>query len=133
MVGIGLGAVVAHKIAVGEGGILADVDCGYGEEVHMAAAAVEGMVVVGDMDCVRSYRMVAVGTPDCTGFGVDILPSAAVMVVAALVRILPVPRILEGVREAHRSPAGAGTLVGGNSEAGTGLAGAVGILLPNSE
>ena len=133
MVGIGLGAVLAHKTAVGEGGILAVVDCGYGEEVHMAAAAVEGMVVVGDMDCVRRYRMVAVGNSDCIGFEVDTLPAAAVMVVADLVCILRVPRILERVRRAHRSPAGAGTLVVGNFEGGSGLAGLVGILLPNSE
>ena len=131
--GIGLGAVLVHRTAVGEEGILAVVDYGYGEEVHTAAAAVEGMVVVGDMDCARRYRMAAVGNPDCTGFGMDILPAAAVMVVADLVRILRVPRILEEVRRAHRSPAGAGTLAEGNFEAGTGLAGVVGILLPNSE
>ena len=129
MVGIGFGAVVVHKTAVGEEGILAAVDCGYGEEVHMAAAAVEGMLV-GDMDCVRRHRKVAVGNPGCTGFGVDILPVAAVMEVADLVHILPVPRILEGVRQAHRSPVGAGNLVVGNSEAGTGLAGDADILLP---
>ena len=133
MVGIGFGAVVVHKTAVGEEGILAGVDCGYGEEVHMAVAAVEGMLVVEDMDCVRRHRKVAVGNPGCTDFGVDILPAAAVMEVADLVYVLPVPRILEGVRQALRSPAGAGKLVVGNSEAGTGLAGAAGILLPNSE
>ena len=131
--GIGFGAVVVHKAAVGEeGGILAAVDWRYGEEVHMAVA-VEGTLVVGDMDCARRHRKVAVGNPDCTGFGVDILPAAAVMEVADLVRILRVPRILEGVRQAHRSPAGAGNLVMGNSEAGTGLTGVAGILLPNSE
>ena len=133
MVGIGFGAVVVHKAAVGGEGILAAVDCGYGEEVHMAVAAVEGMLVVGDMDCVRRHRKVAVGNPGCTGFGVDILPAAAVMEVAGLVHVLRVPRILEGVRQAHRSPAEAGNLVVGNSEAGTGLAGAAGILLQNCE
>ena len=133
MVGIGFGVVVVHKVAVGEEDILAAVDWRYGEEVHMAAAAVERMLVVGDKDCVRRHRMVAVGNPDCTGFGVDILLAAAVMEVADLVRILRVPRILEGVRQAHRSPAGAGNLVVGDSEADTGLAGAAGILLANSE
>ena len=124
--------VVVHKVAVGEEGILAAVDWRYGEEVHMAVA-VEGMLVVGDMDCVKRHHKVAVGIPDCTGFEVDILPAAAVMEVADLVHILRVPRILEGVRQAHRSPAGAGNLVIGNYEAGTGLAAAAGILLPKSE
>ena len=132
MVGIGLGAVVVHKAAVGEEGILAAGDWGCGEEVHMAAAAVEGMLLVGGMDCVRRHRMVAVD-PDCTGFGGDILPVAAVVEVADLVHILLVPRILEGVRQAHRSPAGAGNLVAGNSETGTGLSEAAGTLLPNNE
>ena len=133
MVGIGFGAVVVHKAAVGEEGMFAAVYWGYGEEVRMAGAGVEGMLVVGDMDCVRRHRKVAVGNPGCTGFGVDILPAAAVMEVADLVHILRVSRILEGVRRAHRSPAGEGNLVVGNSEAGTGLEGAAGILLPNSE
>ena len=99
----------------------------------MAAAAVEGMLVVGDMDCVRSHCMVAVDDLDCTGFGGDILPAAVVMEVADLEHILRVPRMLVGVRRAQRRPAGAGNLVVGNSEAGTGLAEAAGTLLPNSE
>ena len=130
--GIGLGVVVIRKVAVGEDN-LAAVDWRYGEEVHMAAAAVERMLVVEDKDCVRRHRMVAVGNPDCTGLGVYILPAAAVMEVVDLVGILRVPRILEGVRQVHRSPAGAGNLVVGNSEADTGLAGTGGILLANSE
>ena len=125
--------MVAHKADVGVEGILVAEYWRYGEEVHKVVAAVEGVLVVGDMDCVRRYRKVAVGSPGCTGFGRDILPAAAVMEVADLVHILRVPRILEGVRQARRSPAGAGNLVVGNSEAGIGLAGVAGILLPNNE
>ena len=99
----------------------------------MAVAAVEGMLVVGDMDYVRRHRKVAVGSPGYTGFEVDIPLAAAVMEVADLVHILRVPRILEGARQARRSPAGAGNLVVGNSEAGTDLVGVAGILLSNSK
>lgn len=130
MEGTGLGAVVVHKIAAGKEGTLAAVDLGYEEEVHMAAAEVEGMLVVEGMDCVKDPRMVAVvvaDSPGCIGFGVGILPVAAVMEVADLVHTLPA-HIHDGVGQTHRSPAGVGNLVG-SPEEGTGSAEAADILL----
>lgn len=62
MVGIGLGAVVLRKVAAGEDS-LAAVGLNYGEEVRMAAAEVEGIlvVVVEGMDYVKKLHMVVVG------------------------------------------------------------------------
>lgn len=79
VVGIGLGAVLLHKVAVGSEDNLAAVDSGYGEELHMAAEE-EGIPVVGSMDCVEKVRMmiVGVGSPGCTGPAVHILPAAEV-------------------------------------------------------
>ena len=45
-----LGAVVLHKMIDGKEDTLVAVNLGYAEEVHMAAAE-EGMLVVGGMDC----------------------------------------------------------------------------------
>ena len=71
--GIGLGEEVLRRVAVGKEGIHGFVGLGYGEELHMAAAGVEGMLVVEDMDCVKALHMVVVavvGSPGCTGLGV---------------------------------------------------------------
>ena len=70
-----------------------------------------------------------VGNPDCTGFEVHILPAAAVREVVALVHILRVPHILEGVLQAHRSPVEADSLGMGNSEGDIDLAGVADNLL----
>ena len=78
VVGIGLGAVLLHKVAVGREDNLVAVDSGYEEELHMAAEE-EGTPVVGGMDCVEKVRMViveVVGSPGCTGPAVHILPAA---------------------------------------------------------
>ena len=138
VVDIDLEAVVLRKVAVGVGGSLAAVDLGYGEEVHMAAAEVEGILVVGGMDCVKELRMVL--------GGVHILPAAAVkeaadrVLLSHLVDTLrvgrrsdPLAHILEGAQQTHRSPAGVGYLVVGILEEGIDLAEAAGILLLTSE
>lgn len=135
----GLVAVVVHKMAAGKEGTLAAVDLGYGEEAHMAAAEVEGMLVVGGMDCVRRLRTVAVvvvDIPGCIGFGMGILPAAAVMEVGDLVHTLPVahqglPAHIHGVVGEGHSPAGMGNLVVGSPEKDTGSAEAADILLSN--
>ena len=96
----------------------------------MAAVGAEGIPVAGGMDCVEELRMVIVGmvgSPDCTGPAVHILLAAAeVAEVADLVRLLHLadtlrvaPRsglpahILEGMRQAHHSPAGVCSFVVG--------------------
>ena len=119
---IGLGVVVVlRKVGVVED-ILVAVDSGYGEEAHRAAVEAEGILVVGDMDCVREPRMVVaavVGSPDYTGLGVHTRR-------AGQRRDLPAR-----IPEVH-SPAGVGSLVMGNPEEGIGLTEAADILLPNS-
>ena len=139
-VGIGLGAVVVHKMAVGEVDTLAAVGLGYEEELRMAAEHLEGMLVVGGMDCVKGLHMVAVavvGNPGCTGLEVHNLLAAAVTEVADLVHTLRVARLpvhtLEQVGEGHRSPAGVGSLEAGNPEEDIGSAEAAGTLLSNRE
>lgn len=135
-----LGAVVVHKRVAGNEGTLAAEDLGYEEEVHMAAEEVEGMLVVGGMDCLKELRMVAVvvvDSPGCIGFGMGILPAAAMIEVGDLVHILPVahqglPAHIHGaVGEGHRSPAGVGNLVVCSPEEDTGSAEAVDMLLSN--
>ena len=138
VVGIGLEAVVLRKVAVGVEDSLAAVDLGYGEEVHMAAAEVEGtLVVVEGRDYVKELRMVV---------GVHILPAAVVKEAADLVLLSHLANslrvghrsdllahILEGARQTRRSPAGVDKPVVGMLEEGIGLTGAAGILLPSSE
>ncbi len=77
VVGIGLGGVVPHRIAVGED--TRGVDLDYGGELRTAAAEGEGTLVVGDMDCVKKVRtaVAAVGSSGCTGLAGDILPVGA--------------------------------------------------------
>ena len=140
VVGIGLGAVVVHKMTVGKEDTLAAVGSGYEEGLRMAAAELEGMLVVEGMDCVKGPHMVAVavvGNPGCTGLEVHILLDAAVREVADLVDTLHVARlpvhILEQVGEGHHNPAGMGRLVMGNPEEDIGSAEAAGILLSNRE
>ena len=138
VVGIGLEAVVLRKIAVGVEDSLAAVDLGYGVEVHMAAAEVEGIpLVVGGMDYVKELRMVV---------GVHILPAAAVKEAADQILLSHLAdslrvghrsdllaHILEGARENRHSPAGVDNPVVGMLEEGIDLTGAAGILLPSSE
>lgn len=142
---IGLEAVVLRTVTVEKDDTLTAVDWDYGEEVHMAAAEVEGILVVEDTDCVKELRMVVAGvagSPGCIGPGAHILPVAAAVTEAAdLVRSSHLadtlrggPRsvllahILEGARQAHHSPAGVGS-----HEEGIGSAEAAGILLLESE
>lgn len=79
MVGIGLGAVVLRKVTVGREDALAAVDLGSEEEPHKAAE-VEGILAEEGMDCEKELRTVVVGvvgSPDCNGPAVHILPAAA--------------------------------------------------------
>ena len=140
VVGIGLGVGVVHKMTVGKEDTRAAVGLGYEEGLRMAAAELEGMLVVGGRDCVKELHMVAVavvGNPGCTGLEVHILLAAAATEVADLVHTLRVARlpahILERVGEGHRSPAGVDRLEVGNPEEDIGSAEAAGILLSNSE
>lgn len=92
VVGIGLEVVVLRKVLVGVEDSHAAVDLGYGEEVHMAAAGVEGiLVVVGGMDYVKELRRVV---------GVHILPAAAVKEAADLVLLW---HLADSLRVGHRS------------------------------
>ncbi len=90
VVGIDLGVVLLHKVAVGREDSLAAVDSGYGEELHMAAEE-EGIPVVGGMDCVEEVRMMIVeveGSTGCTGPAVHILPAAEATEAVDPVRLL---------------------------------------------
>lgn len=72
--------MVLRKVVVGKEDKGAAVDLGYGEEVHMAAAEVEGILVAGDTDCVRKLRTAVVGVVDshgCIGPALHILLAAA--------------------------------------------------------
>ena len=114
---IGSGGAVPRMVVVGEG-TLAAVHLGYGEEVHMAAEA-EGILVAEGMDYATKVGEVvvgAVGNPGRTGFAVHILPG----------------RILEGLPQAHHSPAGVGSPGVDILEEGIGSAEADDILLGNS-
>lgn len=151
VVGIGLGVVLLlHKVAVGKEDSPAVVDLSYEEEDHMAAVGVEGIPVAGGMDCVKELRMVVVGmvgSPGYTGPAVHILLAAAEVTEAAdLVRSLHLAdtlrvaprsglpaRILEGVRQAHHSPAGVGSLVVGILDEGIDSVKAAGTPLSKSE
>lgn len=84
VVGIGLGAVVLRKAAVGKDN-LAAVELYYEEEVHMAAVEVEGMDYVMGLHMVVD---VVEGIPGCTVPGLDIhLAAAAGKEAADLVRL----------------------------------------------
>lgn len=86
VVGNGFEEVALRKVAVEMTGALAAVGLGYEEHVHMAAAEVEGILVVAGKDCAKELRMVfvgVVGSPGCTGPAVHTHYVAAAVTEAA--------------------------------------------------